>query len=425
MRFCSIKRTQMTREIEVYADWIGLDGPKYMGRLTAQSVRGKEIFSFSYDALWLEDRGALVLDPDLQLYSGSQYTRDDKPNFGLFMESSPDRWGRVLMQRREALQAKKEERRPRILGESDYLLGVFDAYRLGALRYKLRKDGPFLDDQASMAAPPMASLRTLEEASLHLEREDAADDPAFGTWLNQLLSPGASLGGARPKASVIDPGGHLWIAKFPSGRDDHDIGGWEAVVGELGRRAGLNVADGRARLITREHHTFLTRRFDREGGRRIHFASAMTLLGRVDGADAAAASYLDMAECIVRMGGRVNVDLEELWRRIVFNVCISNADDHLRNHGFLMSPKGWVLSPAYDLNPVPGAQGLTLNIDESSNDLSLDLARSVAQRFRLKREHAERIIEEVLKAVGLWPELANRMGIPRGERERMAGAFRM
>jgi serine/threonine-protein kinase HipA len=413
----------MTKQIEVYADWIGLNGQEHIGQLTAQSIRGREIFSFSYRPEWLEVAGALVLDPDLQLFTGAQYVRNEKPNFGLFTDSAPDRWGRVLMQRREALLAKKEERRQRTLMESDYLLGVFDPYRLGALRFKLDKDGPFLDDQATMAAPPMTALRTLEEASLHLEQEDAEDDPAFGVWLNQLLSPGASLGGARPKASVIDPEVRLWIAKFPSGSDDRDIGGWEAVVNELALRAGLNVAQGQARRLTRQHHTFLTRRFDRDGNRRIHFASAMTLLGRTDGADAAASSYLELAECIARVGARTNSDLEELWRRIVFNICISNADDHLRNHGFLLTSKGWVLSPAYDLNPVPDAQGLTLNIDGSSNALDLELAGRVAAQFRVKPERSKQIIEEVTKVVTGWSALAAKMGIPRAERERVGVAF--
>jgi serine/threonine-protein kinase HipA len=413
----------MTKEIEVYADWIGLEGPVYIGRLTAQPIRGKEVFSFNYNSEWLRTNGALVLDPDLQLYSGPQYVKEQKPNFGLFTDSAPDRWGRVLMQRREALQAKKEQRRPKTLVESDYLLGVFDTYRLGALRFKLDSDGAFLDTQAGMAAPPMTSLRTLEEASLRLEQEDATDDPAFGIWLNQLLSPGASLGGARPKASVIDPGGQLWIAKFPSGGDDRDIGGWEAIAGELARRAGVNVADGQARRLTKDHHTYLTRRFDRDGEGRIHFASAMTLLGRTDGADTTSTSYLDLAECILRVGARAGADLEELWRRIVFNICISNTDDHLRNHGFLLTPRGWLLSPAYDLNPVPDTHGLTLNIDETSNELDLELARNVAGRFRVKVDRSIQIIEEVTRAVSGWPELAVKMGIQRAERERMEGAF--
>jgi len=410
--------------IYVFADWQELNGPVLIGELVAEPTRGKEVFSFSYDKDWLSREAALAIDPDLQLYTGPQYPRDEKPNFGLFTDSSPDRWGRVLMQRREAMKAKQENRKTRGLLESDYLLGVFDIYRMGALRFKLNPQGPFLDDQATMAAPPMTSLRTLEEASLHLEDDHASDDPAFASWLNQLLSPGASLGGARPKASVIDPDGQLWIAKFPSRGDDHDVGGWEAVAQSLARHAGLNVAEGYARHLTRDHHSFLTRRFDRNGPVRIHFASAMTLLGKIDGANAAEnTSYLHLAEFLQRQGADPNRDMEELWRRIVFNICISNSDDHLRNHGFLLTSKGWELSPAYDLNPVTNATGLTLNITEDSNVLDLDLAREVAVQFRVLKEKRESTIGKVIEAVSHWNEAAARLGIPRSERERMEAAF--
>lgn len=410
--------------IYVYADWQDLNGPVRIGELVAESVRGKEVFSFSYDKVWLRHESALALDPDLELYAGGQYIRDEKANFGLFTDSSPDRWGRVLMQRREALKAKQETRKPKPLLESDYLLGVFDTYRMGGLRFKLDPNGPFLDDQATMAAPPMASLRSLEEASLHLEDDNAGDDPAFSIWLNQLLSPGASLGGARPKASVIDASGQLWIAKFPSRNDDHDIGGWEAVAQSLAHQAGLHVAEGYSRRLTRDHHSFLTRRFDRAGDHRIHFASAMTLLGETDGADAAGnISYLHLAEVLQRQGAHPNRDMEELWRRIVFNICICNSDDHLRNHGFLLTAKGWELSPAYDLNPVINATGLTLNITEQSNGLDLDLAREVAAQFRVPKEKREPIIEKVKETVSHWNEVAAKLGIARSERERMEVAF--
>jgi serine/threonine-protein kinase HipA len=201
------KQAGYGKQIWVYADWIELGGTTLMGALTAGQVRGREVFSFSYSKEWLKKGLALVLDPDLELYSGPQYSRDDKPNFGLFLDSSPDRWGRVLMERREALIAEQEGRKSRTLMESDYLLGVSDRYRMGGLRFKLTEDGPFLDNHDAMAAPPMTSLRTLEEASLQLENENAADSPQFAGWLNLLMSPGSSLGGARPKASVIDPGG--------------------------------------------------------------------------------------------------------------------------------------------------------------------------------------------------------------------------
>jgi serine/threonine-protein kinase HipA len=418
------KQAGYGKQIWVYAGWAELGGTTLMGTLTADQVRGREVFSFSYSKEWLEKGPALVLDPDLGLYSGPQYSRDDKPNFGLFLDSSPDRWGRVLMERREALIAGQEGRKPRTLMESDYLMGVSDRYRMGGLRFKLTEDGPFLDNNDAMAVPPMTSLRTLEEASLQLENENAVDSPQFAEWLNLLMSPGSSLGGARPKASVVDPGGQLWIAKFPSRKDDRDVGAWEMVVNELALRSGLQVAEGKARRFTQDRHTFLTKRFDRRSDGRIHFASAMTLLGYNDGADAmAGVSYLHIAEFIMRHGATPDADLEELWRRIVFNICVSNSDDHLRNHGFLLTPKGWVLSPAFDINPIPSSTGLSLNISEHSNALDLDLARAVAEKFRVNDKKRELIIDKITKAVGRWREVAMRLGISRSEMERMRNAF--
>jgi serine/threonine-protein kinase HipA len=418
------KQAGYNKQIWVYADWFDLGRITLMGILKTEQVRGKEIFSFSYTKEWLENGPALILDPDLGLYTGPQYSRDDKPNFGLFLDSSPDRWGRVLMERREALRARQEARKPRTLMESDYLLGVFDRYRMGGLRFKIAENGPFLDNDDLMAAPPMTSLRTLEEASLQLENEDAVDSPRFAEWLNLLISPGSSLGGARPKASVVDPGGELWIAKFPSGKDDRDIGGWEMVVNELAARSGVSVAEGRARRLSLHHHTFLTKRFDRRGDNRIHFASAMTLLGYTDGVDSmAGVSYLHLAEFIMRNGATPDADLEELWRRIVFNICVSNSDDHLRNHGFLLTPKGWILSPSFDINPIPLSTGLSLNISEQSNALDLDLAREVAEKFRVNDKKRETIINKIMRTVGHWHEIAATIHISRSEIQRMENAF--
>jgi len=413
------------KRILVYADWTDLGEVMLMGVLHAESVRGKEIFSFSYDNHWLQKGPALILDPDLALYNGPQYNRDNKPNFGLFTDSSPDRWGRVLMERREALNARQENRRPHILMESDFLLGVFDLHRMGALRFKLEPDGPFLNADHEMAAPPFTTIRTLEEASLHLEEEDAIDDPHLSTWLNLLMSPGSSLGGGRPKASVVDPDNNLWIAKFPSRKDDRDMGAWEMVANELAVRSGLNMSKGLARRFTQNYHTFMTKRFDRQQLNRIHFASAMTMLGYTDGTDAASGvSYLELAEFIMRFGAKPDADLEELWRRIVFNICISNSDDHLRNHGFLLTTKGWILSPAYDINPIPNSTGLSLNISEYSNSLDLELAREVAEKFRLNEVKREGIIEKAKTAIGNWKEIATSIGITRNEVESMEGCFR-
>jgi len=415
---------QHIKKIWVYADWLGMDAPELMGLLQAEQLRGREIFSFSYDAVWLEKKSSLLLDPDLGFYSGPQYNKEEKSNFGLFTDSSPDRWGRVLMERKEALIAKSENRKSKTLMESDYLLGVFDRYRMGGLRFKTDPDSHFLDTDNNMPAPPFTSIRTLEEASLQLESEDVYENIEFAKWLNLLLSPGASLGGARPKASVVDPKGDLWIAKFPSRNDKWDTGGWEAVVNVLGEKAGINIAKGNARRFTQSYHTFLTKRFDRNAGQRIHFASAMTLLGKTDGADAASnVSYLDLAEFIMRHGARPDTDLPELWRRIVFNICVSNSDDHLRNHGFLLTPKGWILSPAYDVNPIPHSTGLNLNISEHSNALDMELAREVAEKFRVQQEQEKDIIEQVIKAVSHWQDVAGKLGITRSEMERMESAF--
>ena len=263
------------KEIPVFADWQGLEEPTQMGTLTATSAKGKETFSFEYASEWLTSRFSQMLDPDLQMYSGAYYPRDDKANFGVFLDSCPDRWGRILMQRREAVLAKQDNRPPKKLLESDFLLGVFDGHRMGALRFKLDAEGSFLNDNRDMASPPWTSLAELEQASLRLE-EDNTDDPEYLKWLNMLIAPGSSLGGARPKASVIDKHKDLWIAKFPSKNDEKDVAAWEMVVNELGSKAGINVAKGTIKKFNKKFHTYLTKRFDRINGARIHFASPMT-----------------------------------------------------------------------------------------------------------------------------------------------------
>lgn len=419
-------KSAMRTQLLVFAHWQGMAEPQLMGTLSATPVRGKEVFFFEYARDWLASPHAQLLDPDLQLYRGPQYlAQEDQSNFGLFLDSAPDRWGRLLMRRREAALAKQEARPERVLFESDYLLGVFDGHRLGGLRFKSGPDGPFLNDNRAMAAPPWTSLHELEHASLQLEGGDAAADPNYLKWLALLVAPGSSLGGARPKASVVDPHDALWIAKFPSSQDEHDVGAWEAIVNRLAAKAGLHVANGRAQRFSSRHHTYLSRRFDRAAdGQRLHFASAMTLLGYQDGASHQdGASYLELAGLLIAQGASVGSDLAELWRRIVFNICISNTDDHLRNHGFLLTPEGWRLAPAYDLNPIPYGHGLRLNISDTSNALDLDLARSVAPHFRLKPAQAATIINEVLTAVRTWPQEAEAQQVGREEQQRMGRAF--
>jgi serine/threonine-protein kinase HipA len=413
------------RVILVYGHWQGLTSPFLMGVLKATQSRNKEIFSFEYDMEWLSSEYSSLLDPDLQLYSGPQYLSEEKSNFGIFLDSSPDRWGRLLMRRREAISARAENRKVKILMESDYLLGVYDGHRMGALRFKEDETGPFIDENKKMASPPWALLRELENASLQLERDDAANDPDYLKWLNMLIAPGSSLGGSRPKSGVIDTNNNLWIAKFPSRYDDKDMGAWEMVVNELAVKAGLNISVGMAQKFSGRHHTYLTKRFDRaETGERIHFASAMTMLGYTDGKDAEdGISYLELAEFLIQNGANVDNDLEELWRRIVFNICVTNTDDHLRNHGFILTSQGWVLSPAYDINPVETGTGLKLNISDSDNSLDLDLAREVSLFFRVNEKRAEEIIGIIINSVQSWREISKKYGISKSEQDLMSAAF--
>jgi serine/threonine-protein kinase HipA len=421
-----ILKRQTQKSIQVCAHWQGMSAPVLMGTLYVSPSRGKEIFSFEYDPAWLKSAHALVLDPNLGLFTGPQYARDGHANFGLFLDSSPDRWGRVLMQRREAQQAKTEERNVRTLMESDYLLGVYDGHRMGALRFRLSEDEPFLDNQSDMAAPPWAKLRDLEFASLQLERQDAENDNAYNTWLKMLIAPGGSLGGARPKASVLDSYGHPWIAKFPSRRDEINVGRWEYLVYQLAQAAGVETIQSDVRNFSGEYDTFLSKRFDRtESGERVHFASAMTLLGKQDGDDGdTGVSYLDLAEFLMRHGAQANKDLEQLWRRIVFYICVSNTDDHLRNHGFLLQDDGWVLSPSYDINPVATGGGLTLNISKEDNSQSLELVRSVSPVFRIDGGRVDEIIGEVINAVRNWESMAISLKLPSREIRQMKSAFR-
>lgn len=414
-----------SKDIYVYMDWQESDSPIQMGVLHSEVLRGKEVFSFENAPDWLTYKQFRVLDPDLAYFSGKQYLPTDKINFGMFLDSSPDRWGRMLIRRREAINARLENRPSRTLTEADYLLGVYDGNRMGALRFKLSSDGEFIDNNKAMATPPWTSIRDLEYASLQLEKENLKNDAEYVTWLNMLIAPGSSLGGARPKANILDNYGALWIAKFPSGHDTKDMGAWEAVTAEIARMCGIEMAESRAQKFSSEQHTFLTKRFDRSGNKRIHFASAMTLLGYTDGADSAeGVSYLELAEWIGRNCDNVSQNLEQLWRRIVFNIAVSNCDDHLRNHGFLLTPKGWTLSPAYDINPDENGMGLKLNITEDDNSLDFELALSTAAYFGLDSLTSNEIVNQTKRVVSTWQQLAIKYGISRSEQEDTARAFR-
>lgn len=412
----------MDEKIIYVYDNFSEDVPCLIGRLYVGVIKGGETYSFEYDADWLvRNKMKVSLDPQLQPFTGRQFPTG-KNIFGIFADASPDRWGRVLMNKRERIIAGKEGRKPRKLYDSDYLLGVYDETRMGGIRFKLDVDGPFLSDDKENGVPPWAYLRTLEEAARNYENDETG---ITDQWINQLIKPGSSLGGARPKATVIDTQGRLWIAKFPSKNDESDTGAWEKVVHDLAGLCGLNVPETKLEKFSKYGSTFLVRRFDRDEKRRIHFASAMTLLGKTDGASAEdGTSYLDIVSFIKAYSSNPKADLLELWKRIVFNMAVTNTDDHLRNHAFIFGKNGWELSPLYDVNPVPYGDELSLLVDDEDNHISMELAVNTANRFGIQREVAEKIVSEIQKVVrDNWERLAKEHGLSRGQIEYMRPAF--
>lgn len=410
------------KNIYVYAHWKGMAQPKLIGVLTAQYAKGKKAFSFEYDKEWIQSEKNSVLDPDLQFFSGPQYP-NKKENFGIFLDSMPDTWGRTLMKRKAVQEAETRKEKVAELYDIDFLLGVHDFSRMGALRFKINREGEFLDNNSDTPVPPLSSLRSLQYAVEEFESDK--EKIKNKKWLDILLAPGSSLGGARPKANVIDDKNQLWIAKFPSKNDTIDKALWEFLAYELARKAKINMSLCRVEKIKGRHHTFFTKRFDRDKADRIHFASAMTMTGKnEERIRDNPASYLDLAEFIQTHGTNINQNLHQLWKRIIFNIAISNTDDHLRNHGFLLTDTGWTLSPAYDLNPSTEKNGLALNIDFDNNSLDFELAKSVGEFFRLSNSEMDCILKEVKRSVKNWKKVADKIGISKSEQSLMQSSFK-
>jgi serine/threonine-protein kinase HipA len=389
-----------------------------VGKLWCHQRGSRQSASFEYDANWLKHPEKFSLEPALQLTEGTFHTLANQVIFGAIGDSAPDRWGRVLMRRAEAAQAKESDKTPKTLLEIDYLLGVSDEARQGALRFSLEAEGAYLTPKNKTNIPPLIDLPKLLSASDRLLSDDeTAQD------LKILLAPGSSLGGARPKASVLDKDTHLAIAKFPKNDDEFNVVVWEAVALTLAKKAGLQTTEWRLERIM-EKPVLIIRRFDRIFEKRIPFLSAMSMLGAKDNDPH---SYLEIAYAISQHGGNPNKDLSELWRRIVFTILISNTDDHLRNHGFLYERhKGWRLSPAYDINPTPTElkeRILSTSINFDDPTASLDTALSVIDDFRIKKDRANEIIKQVASAVSSWRDVAKQFNLSKKEIDRMASAF--
>jgi serine/threonine-protein kinase HipA len=405
----------------VTLDAAELGPPIVVGTLHQRDARGAGIQSFEYSLEWLGARHRFAIDPRLELFAGEQYPSADAPTFGVFMDSAPDRWGRLLMDRREAQLARDERRTARALRDWDYLLGVQDECRIGALRFRRGPRSPFLDDRQP-EVPPVADLAELERISLALEATGAEARPQYRQWLAALVAPGTSLGGARPKANYRDRDGALWIAKFPSREDRRDIGRWEALAYRLAQRCGVTVADAVTRRFGSTHHTFCVRRFDRVAARRRLFVSAMTLLDRRDGEGG---SYLEIARFIEDQGARGAVahDLEQLFRRVAFNVLIGNTDDHLRNHGFIRERTGWRLAPAFDLNPNPVRRSHALLLDDASTEPDLATVTRTARHYRLTPASANAVVQDLRTVVASWSRVARAMRLPVAEIGAIEAAF--
>ncbi|RKE39754.1 serine/threonine-protein kinase HipA [Paraburkholderia sp. BL23I1N1] len=408
---------------KVFLDAAELSDLQQVGTLYRQTSRTDLPASFSYAKRWVDERNAFMLDPRLELWTDEQYPPAKSVAFGVFMDSVPDRWGRVLMERREAAAADREDRPMRNLQELDFLLGVHDLTRAGALRFQDVEER-FLDNSAD-AAPPVTDLAPLAHISLRIEEADIEKLPEYEQWLAMLIAPGTSLGGARPKANFTSLGDDLWIAKFPAKDDRYDIGAWEFIFHRLARKAGIWVPQSELKYVGPRYGTFCVERFDRREGSRRMYTSAMTLLERQDGESDA--SYLDIAEYLADNGaqGHIDEDLAQLFRRVVFNVLVGNRDDHLRNHGFIREPSGWRLSPAFDMNPNPGKREHALTLDGISALPSLETTIETAEFYRLDDTHARRIVAEVQDAVDTWREEATALNLSRPEIQRMEPVFQV
>jgi len=402
--------------LEVWLD-CDLGPPCLVGTL----AHDRGLIRFHYERVWLRDARAFALDPDLSLDEAPFFPKPELGNFGIFLDSSPDRWGQTLMKRREALQAKDEKRTPRTLYAWDFLIGVQDFTRQGALRFRLAGTEEFLGNE-KMAAPPITTLRELEAVAYQLSSRRIDDLEALRKWLSVLVAPGASLGGARPKANFTEADGSLWIGKFPARDDDRDVGAWELVAHSLALKAGVDVPAAKAVRLNNEFHTFCVQRFDRANGTRRFYASAMTLLRKEQ---SEGTSYLELAQFLRGKGdgAHADADLEQLFRRVAFNVAIGNRDDHLRNHGFVLGATGWRLAPAFDVNPNIDKAEHVLNIDDADNRPSLQTVLTTATFYGLTEERGKQIVEEVASAVDGWESLARQAGIARGDVELTVGAF--
>lgn len=411
------------KRLFVFADFDWLEIPEFIGELTFDSVRGNETYGFAFAKDWLSKHGDIFLSEDLQNFTGIQYTRPGQDIFSCFSDALPDRWGRTLLNRREQITAQDEKRPVKHLSSFDYLIGIDDYSRMGGFRFSETPDGNFINCDPDLKVPPLANVRDLMKAAQEIEASEEKHILPEKKWINQLINPGTSLGGARPKASIIDEDGSLTIAKFPSRKDLYDMAKWEHFAHLMAKKAGIHVSNTRT-IPGTEYNILLSKRFDRTPeGKRIHFASSLTLLGLADGDNASTGyGYPNIVDFIIQHGSNVEQNLEEIFRRVTFNIIIGNSDDHFRNHGFLLTKKGWELSPAYDLNPTL-SENQSLLINHQTNESDLNILLDSADEYFISKEKASKIIEEVKSAMQSWQSETRRLGLPQRDIDMFSPRF--
>ena len=408
------------KQITVHMNASWFPQAETVGTLGCDMIRGNAAYQWEYDSQWLRVHRGVTLSGDLLNAGGSQFAQGRL--FGFLQDAMPDRWGKRLIEKRERLLAVQEGRAARHLMDIDYLTQIDDTTRMGALQ--LREGEQLLGTSyADTPVPPLTHLREFVDMAQEYERQDAQGGTVREEWLLNLYRQGSSLGGARPKANVRDTDGSLWIAKIPSVNDDYDVALWEYFAHRMARLAGIEVPEMRLMALPgQRYHTLLSKRFDRQGEARIHYASAMTLAGLQDGADANTGNgYLDIVDVMVGNTGFADPQaaIEQLYRRVAFSIVIGNHDDHFRNHGFLLTEKGWIWSPAFDINP-SDFRTQSLLISKGSNESSLEELLAAAGDYMLSVDTARTIVDEVCAAMKSWRKVARQCGIPAAEQERFA-----
>lgn len=400
-------------KIYVYADFDFLDERELIGELSYERVRGNDHFAFEFSREWLKGHGDIILSGDVMNVRGPQYPREGNGVFAFVKDFFPDRWGRLLLNRRERIAAKEEGRPVRQLSNLDYLVGIEDLTRMGGIRYSKEENGDFINAEKKYSVPPLENLRALCDACLEIETAEERNELPEQRWLDQLVDPGSSLGGARPKANVVDIYGKLFVAKFPSKKDLDDTELIEHFAHIMARKAGINVPETRVIPINKNRHLLLSERFDRTpDGKRRHFASSMSLLGLSDGDGAVTGNgYLNIVDFILQGCTDVKQNLRELYRRVAFNVLFGNTDDHFRNHGFILTPKGWTLSPAYDINPSTQTYQCLL-INENTENSDVNVLQDSCESYMLDSTEASDIIFQVKDTIRDWQRIATENQIP-------------